>query len=134
MRVGAPPSRDVALGLVAGAARAGRDAGHVALLPARVVMRAPVLGAPLRRVARDLAHEGALVRTRGRVKLELAAGELLAAPELERAVERLLASPELERLVVRVLERRRAENDVRAAVLAAHAAPRTTAGAGSRAI
>lgn len=86
-----PDARDLALGLAAGGARAGLAAGHAALLPARVAMRAPVVGGPLRRVAQDLAHDGSLVRARGRVKIELAFGELLAAPELERAVDRLLA-------------------------------------------
>jgi hypothetical protein len=118
-----PDARDVALGLAAGGLRAGLAAGRVALLPARVAMRAPLLGAPLQRAARDLAHEGSLVRARGRVRLELAAGELLASPELERAVDRAigavleheltqravdraLASPGLERLVTSVLESR----------------------------
>jgi hypothetical protein len=50
-----------------------------------------LLGAPLRRLARDLAHEGALARERALVKLEDGADELLAAPEVERAVDRLLA-------------------------------------------
>jgi hypothetical protein len=75
-------------------------------MPARAAMRMPMLGAALRRIARDLAHEGSLARTRGRVRLELVADELLAAPELERAVDRALANPGLERLVTRVLESR----------------------------
>jgi hypothetical protein len=86
-----PDAGDVALGFAVGAARTGLGAGRVALRPASAAMRAPVIGAPLRRVATDLAHQGELVRARGRVRLELAAGELLAAPELERAVDRLLA-------------------------------------------
>ena len=49
------------------------------------------MGPPLSRVARDLAHQGALVRARARVKLEPAAADVLAAPELERSVDRLLA-------------------------------------------
>jgi hypothetical protein len=132
----APDARDVALGLAAGGARAGMAVAHATLLPARLALRAPVLGDPLRRLAADLAHEGSLVRARGRVKIELAAGELLAAPELarvveraaaqvvatadldrvvgavldheftERVVERALASPGLERMVIRVLESR----------------------------
>ena len=71
--------RDVALALAAGGVRTGLAAGRVALLPARLAVRAPVVGTPLRRIARDLAHEGTLVRARGRVKVEIAAGELLAA-------------------------------------------------------
>jgi hypothetical protein len=86
-----PDAGDVALGLAAAGARAGVAAGRVVLLPTRLAMRAPLLGAPLRRVARDLAYEGSLARARVRVRVELAVGELLAAPELERAVDRLLA-------------------------------------------
>jgi hypothetical protein len=106
---GAPRSRDVVLGLAAGAARAGLDAGHVALAPARAALRAPVLGDSLRRIAADLAHQGSLVRARGLAHLELAANELLAAPELERAVDRALASPAVDRVVDHLVERRLAE-------------------------
>ena len=81
----------MALGVAYGGAQAGLAAARIALLPARVVLRAPVLGAPLRRAQRDLAHQGSLVRERARVRLEDAGGELLAAPELERAADRLLA-------------------------------------------
>ena len=89
--MGRPDARDVALGVAYGGAQAGLAAVRVALLPLRVVLRAPVLGAPLRRAQRDLAHQGSLVRERARVRLEDAGGELLAAPELERAADRLLA-------------------------------------------
>jgi hypothetical protein len=125
---------DVALGLAAAGTRAGLTAGRAALLPTRLAMRAPLLGSPLRRVARDLAYDGSLARARGRVRLEVAAGELLAAPELERAVDRVigavlehelteravdraLASPGLERLIRRVLESRLVD-DVTEQVLA----------------
>lgn len=93
MTATAPETRDVALGLAAGAVRTGVAASRAALLPARVTTRMPVVGAPLRRAARDLAHEGSLVRARGRARVEAAAVDLLAAPEVERAVDRLLAGP-----------------------------------------
>jgi len=86
-----PDTRDVALGLAVSGTRVGLAAGRVALLPARMVVRAPLLGAPLRRAARDLAHEGSLARERARIKLENSAGVVLAAPEVERAADRLLA-------------------------------------------
>jgi hypothetical protein len=85
--------RDVALGLVLTGARAGLAAGRLVLLPGRLAARAPLVGAPLRRAADDLAHDGSLALARARVKVEAAAGELLAAPELERATDRLLAGP-----------------------------------------
>ena len=89
----APDPRDVALGLAVGATQLGLSVGRAGLLPARLAARAPVVGAPLRRAARDLAHQGALARERARVKVETATDELLASPELERAADRLLAGP-----------------------------------------
>jgi hypothetical protein len=86
-------TRDVALGLASSGARAALTAGRMALLPVRVAVRAPLVGAPLRRIAADFAHDGSLVRARTRVSVEAAAGELLGAPELERAADRLLAGP-----------------------------------------
>jgi len=86
-----PDPRDVALGLASSGARAGLAAGRAALLPARLAVRAPLIGGPLRRAAGDLAHEGTLVRARARARIEAAGDELLAAPELERAADSLLA-------------------------------------------
>jgi len=85
-------ARDVALGLAVGGARLGLTAGRGALLPARVAVRGP-LGMPFRRAARDLAHEGSLVRERALARLEQASDELLSSPEVERAADRLLAGP-----------------------------------------
>ena len=88
-----PDPRDVALGLAVGGVQLGLTAGRVALLPARVAVRAPFVGGPLRRAARDLAHQGSLVRERARVRAETAADELLASSDVERAADRLLAGP-----------------------------------------
>ena len=88
-----PIAGDLALGLASGGVRAGLAVGRAALLPARAAIRAPVVGAPLRRAARDIAHEGALVRERTRVRLETTTDELLASSEVERAADRLLAGP-----------------------------------------
>jgi hypothetical protein len=111
--------RDVALGAAAGGLRAALAAGRVAILPAQLAMRAPVIGNPLQRLARDLAHEGALVRARTRAQLEASAEDFIVNSDLdrliaavldhdvtERALDRALASPGLERLVVQVLESR----------------------------
>jgi hypothetical protein len=90
-----PDPVDVVLGLAVRGARAGMAAGRVAFLPARVAVRAPLLGPPLRRAARDLSHSGSLVRARTRAGLEeavaAATDELMAAPELKRAADHLLA-------------------------------------------
>jgi hypothetical protein len=83
--------RDVALGLVVRGAQAGLTAGRIALLPVRIAARTPVVGTPLRRVASDLAHQGALARARARAAAEAVGEEALKAPELERAADRLLA-------------------------------------------
>ena len=92
--MGRPTStRDITLGLVVTGARAGRVAGRLALLPVRVAARTPVVGAPLRRAARGLNADGRNVRLDGRRRLELAADQLLAAPEIERTVDRALAGP-----------------------------------------
>jgi hypothetical protein len=85
--------RDVALGLAVGGVRAGLAAGTVALLPVRLAARAPGVGAPLRRMGEDLAHQGGLARARARAQVEAAVEELLAAPEIARALDRLLAGP-----------------------------------------
>ena len=53
---GAPQSSDIALALVAASVRAALDASRVALMPARVAMRAPVVHAPLRRVQRVVQY------------------------------------------------------------------------------
>ena len=87
------PLLRASLGLAAGGAQLGLAAGRAALLPARVAVRAPFMGASLRGAARDLAHQGSLVRERARVRAETATDELLASSEVERAADRLLAGP-----------------------------------------
>ena len=88
-----PDPRDVALGLANHGARAGLAAGRVALGSVRVASRAPLVGGPLRRLGRDLAHQGALVRAQARARVEAEGQELLDAPELQRAADRLLSGP-----------------------------------------
>jgi hypothetical protein len=98
---------DFVLGMTVTGIRTGASVGRLALAPARLATRAPVM----RRMADDIAHEGALVRLR----IEAATADLLAdrlvttvlEHELtERAMERALASPGLDRLVVKVLDSR----------------------------
>ena len=114
---------DVAIGVAVAGVRVGSAAGRVALLPARVALRTPVLDHLLRRAAEDLAADGRRVQAGARARMERSARELLASPEFElavdravgalldhelteRAVRRALASPGLERLVVEVLDSR----------------------------
>ena len=98
------------LGITAAGVRTGAALGRLAFAPARVATRVPAV----RRMADDIAHEGALTRAR----IEAAAADLLAdrlvstvlEHELtERALERALASPGLDRLVVQVLDSRFAD-------------------------
>ncbi len=86
-------ARDVALGLTATGARVGIAVGRAALLPARVVARAPLVRSVIARTEEQLALEGADLRARGRSELEAAANEIVASPEVERTVDAALASP-----------------------------------------
>ena len=109
--------RDLALGIAATGVRTGAAAGRVVLLPARLAAQAPLVGAPLRRVARTFEHRGFLVRADARARLEETAGEALAAPEVERAVDGLLAGP-LTDAVARSLLQHRVVERVAAEVVA----------------
>jgi hypothetical protein len=73
-------ARDVALGLTATGARVGIAVGRAALLPARVIARAPLVRSVIARTQEPLASEGAELRARGRSELESAAGEIAASP------------------------------------------------------
>ena len=97
---------DLAVGLAVGGARAGVAAGRLAFMPLRVAGRAPGVGAPLRRVGRDVAHQGTLARTRARSELEAAALELLSSPELERTLDRVLAGTLTDALARSIAEHR----------------------------
>lgn len=89
----ATDARDIALGLVVTGARAGAAAGRVALLPARVFGRVPIVRLALEDAGERLAAEGRKARARGRLELEDAAGSVVAAREVERTVDRALAGP-----------------------------------------
>ena len=102
-------TRDIALGLVVTGARAGRLAGRLALVPVRVAARTPVVGAPLRRAAQGLSADGESAREDGRHRLELAADQLMAAPEVERTVDRALGGPLADAAVDSFAEHRVAE-------------------------
>jgi uncharacterized RDD family membrane protein YckC len=89
----APNTRDIALGLTATGARVGIAVGRFALLPARVVARAPLVRSVVARTEEQLASEGAELRARGRSELETVANEIVASPEVERTVDGALAGP-----------------------------------------
>jgi uncharacterized RDD family membrane protein YckC len=89
----ATDARDIALGLVVTGARAGAAAGRVALLPARLLGRVPIVRVALDDAGERLASEGRKARARGRLELEDAAGNVVAAREVERTVDRVLAGP-----------------------------------------
>ena len=108
---------DTSAGIAAAGLHAGADLARLALWPARLATRAPVIGAPMRRIHRDLAQDGLLTRARARAKLDQAVGELLAAPEVERAIDRVLAGT-LTDAVARSLARNRVPERVAAEILA----------------
>jgi uncharacterized RDD family membrane protein YckC len=121
-------ARDVALGLVLVFGRIGVRAGRLAFLPARLVVRSPVVGSMLGRTGESLAAEGRSARARGLGQLEATAGEVLASPEVGRTVDQALAGPLpetvarslVERHVVeRVVDQVLASTDLEAAVEAA---------------
>ena len=118
--------RDVALGLAAGGAQAGLAAGRVAVLPLRVLARAPGVRAPLRRVGGDLAHQGRLARARAREQVEAAVAHVLSAPEIERTADRVLAGTLTDALGRSIAEHRVVER-VAAQVVATADVDRTIA-------
>src|SRR3954463_12952001 len=73
---------DLAGGLALMGLRLGGAAARIALRPARVAARAPVVGPRLRRAVFDLRADGATARIHGRAQLESAVAEILAAPEV----------------------------------------------------
>ena len=123
-------------GLAVVGAELGMTAGRAVLAPTRLVARAPLVGELARRVAADLAHQGALARARLDVEtdtltdavaralaerhvVERVAAEVLATVDVDavvtnvlehertqQALERALLSPGLERMLVQVLESR----------------------------
>jgi len=109
LMAGSADSRDLALGAAMAGARTGLAAGRVALLPARLAMRAPLVGPPLRRRAQDLAHEGELARGRALARAEELTLVILASPEVERVAARALATMDLTRIVGAILEHERTE-------------------------
>jgi uncharacterized RDD family membrane protein YckC len=126
-------ARDVALGFVLVCGRVGVRAGRFALLPARVVVRSPLIGSVLGRTGESLAAEGRSARARGLGQLEASAGKMLASPEVGRTIDHGLAGPLPEtvarslverRVVERVVEQVLASADLEAAIEAAleHAA------------
>jgi hypothetical protein len=109
LMAGQADSRDLALGAALVGARSGIAIGRVALLPARVALRAPVVGPPLRRRADDLAHEGRLARARALARGEEIAAGVLASPDVERVAARVLATMDLTRIIGAILEHERTE-------------------------
>jgi hypothetical protein len=108
---------DTGAGIAALGLRTGADLARLALRPAQLAMRAPVVGPPMRRLHHDLTRDGALVRARARARIEDAVGELRAAPELERAIDRALAGT-LTDAVARSIARNRVPERVAAEILA----------------
>jgi hypothetical protein len=90
--------------------------GRVALTPARLALRAPLVGPPLRRRADELTHDGQLARARALARVEDLAAEAMASPEVERMVARVLAAADLDRLVTALLENERTEQIVATAL------------------
>jgi len=104
---GPPDRRDVALGVVVAVADLGTSV-------ARIVARAPIVGAVVNRAELSLAADGRQVREQGRAELEDVAVRVLEADEFERivlnavdsaltakVVDRILSSPEVQAALAR---------------------------------
>ena len=120
--------RDVAIGLVLVSVRAGVFAGRIALLPAQLATRAPLVGGTVRRGLLALEDDGRRARAQVRAQLEAVTDTVLADPEVERVLDRALAGPLTEAIARslvehRVIERAAAEiaatTDIAATVAAA---------------
>jgi hypothetical protein len=101
---------DLAAGIAVTGLRAGGTVARTLVVrPVRAAARAPVVGPRLRRAAAGLQAEGHATRTQGRAQLEVALGDVLAAPEVERTMDRALAGPLTEALGRSLAEHRVAE-------------------------
>lgn len=86
---------DVAVGAVVAGGRASVAAGRVALWPARLALRAPLVGSAADRASEALAREGRETLAHTRARLET---------DVDRVVQAILDDPRTERLAFRVLE------------------------------
>lgn len=91
-----PPDADVVVGLAATAVRLGGRAWSVALLPARIVARLPVVEPVVLGTTRGLASTGRQAQEEGRRRVQESA---LSDEAIEALARRLLESPTLERVV-----------------------------------
>jgi hypothetical protein len=88
-----PAILDVGLGAVVASGRAGVAAGRVALRPAALALRAPVVGPGLEQIAGALARNGRDAMAGSRDRLGRLVQEALAAPVVEHAADVVLAGP-----------------------------------------
>ena len=98
-------SRNVFMGLVVTTGRIGATTGRLALLPARVLARSPLVG-PLRGRTEGLAETGRNAEIDARRRLESAAEGVLSAPEAEHVVDGVLAGALPEAVARSLIEHR----------------------------
>ena len=98
-------SRNVFMGLVVTTGRISATTGRLALLPARVLARSPLVG-PLRGLDRRLAETGRKLEIDARRRLESAAEGVLSAPEAEHVVDGVLAGALPEAVARSLIEHR----------------------------
>jgi uncharacterized RDD family membrane protein YckC len=97
--------RNVLMGLAVTTGRIGTTTGRLALLPARVLARSPLVG-PLRGRAESLAETGRNAEVDARRRLESAAEGVLSAPEAEHVVDGVLAGALPEAVARSLIEHR----------------------------
>ena len=88
----ATKGRNVVVGVAVTTGRIGATTARLALFPARVVARSPLV-APFRSPAERLAETGRSAEVDARRRLESVAGEVLAAPEAGQVVDGVMAGP-----------------------------------------
>jgi uncharacterized RDD family membrane protein YckC len=98
-------SRNVFMGLVVTTGRISATTGRLALLPARVLARSPLVG-PLRGRTERLAETGRNAEIDARRRLESAAEGVLSAPEAEQVVDGVLAGALPEAVARSLIEHR----------------------------
>jgi len=108
--------RDLALGAAMASLRVGMAAGRIALAPAAIASRAPVVGPPVRRVLDAVAADGR--RTREET-IERTIDMLLAGPLTEAVARKLVEHRVVERAVAEIA----ATGDLAATVAAALDSP-----------
>src|SRR5213078_27854 len=93
----------VAFGIAISGARAGAATARVAVAPARMATRLPVVGARVGALAEQLDRDGRAAIIEGRQTLEDLAVQVLSAPEVEHVALQVIDAVDVDRIVDAIL-------------------------------